>query len=170
MNLVIVDEEHAYDERGIIYRKSKSGEWEMSEEIRRHLDDALANQDAAFEKNLLTRVPDALLKDGEQVYIRRVDGRLQWIKGNVYGGGQKWEELTPSLAMKRIAEGGRANELEDFESLEMLRERLIQKDIKIPETGWYQDLRGNLYQFDGKTWVGDTPTKNQIEALEYLGN
>lgn len=168
MNLVIVDEEHAYDERGIIYRKSKSGEWEMSEEIRKQLDDALANQDAAFEKNLLTRVPDALLKDGEQVYIRRVDGRLQWIKGNVYGGGQKWEELTPALAKDRLTKSG-VGDVDDV-SLEKLRDMLVAaQNPETYEIGWYQDIKGDLYQYGVSGWLGARPAKAVVDTLEYLG-
>jgi hypothetical protein len=133
-----------------------------------HLYEALAAQEESFEKDLLRKVPDALLNDGEQIYIRRFNGRLQWLKANVHGGGQEWEELTPYLAKDRLTRGSVG--LVDAESLEKLRDMLTAtQNPEAYEIGWYQDLKGDLYQFDGKTWLGRTPGKNEIKTLEYLG-
>ncbi len=106
------------------------------------------SMDKTFESMLLNRAPEALLNEGDQIYIRKVEGRLQWIKANVHGGGQEWQELTPWITRR----------IEELEKL---------KAIKI---GWYQDTKGDLYQFDGETWLGSVPSKSQIEKLEYLGN
>lgn len=128
----------------------------------------LAHEEERVEEFLLTKFPDALLNEGEQIYIRKTGGRLMWIRANVRGSEQKWEELTPNLAVKRRREAG---DITDEESLEMLRNKL-RGEIETPELyeiGWYQDLNGHLYQFDGKTWVGRTPSKNDKKALEYLG-
>jgi hypothetical protein len=35
--------------------------------------------------------------------------------------------------------------------------------------GWYQDSKGDLYQFDGTTWLGNAPSQVEIKKLEYLG-
>jgi hypothetical protein len=126
------------------------------------------SMDKTFESMLLNRTPDALLNEGDQIYIRKVNGNLQWIKANVIGGGQEWQELTPWItrrieagaiedAQAEIEAEARAKRIEELEKL---------KAIKI---GWYQDTKGDLYQFDGETWLGSVPSKGQIEKLEYLG-
>lgn len=35
------------------------------------------------------------------------------------------------------------------------------------EAGWYQDLKGNLYKYDGVVW--DVVPENKPEELEFLG-
>jgi hypothetical protein len=132
------------------------------------VDAILDKIDRHFEIDLLRRVPDALLNDGDQIYIRKVDGRLQWIKANVIGGGQEWEELTPRISrqIEVMAVEDAQDEIEAEARAKRLEEEKKLKEIKI---GWYQDVKGDLYQFDGTTWLGKIPSKDQIEKLEYLG-
>jgi len=135
-----------------------------------YIHEANARIDERFESDLLGRVTreGGLLDNGDQIYIRMVEGRLQWIIANVHGGGQEWKELTPHLAKDRLTRDG-VGEV-DEESLAKLRDLLIAaQNPEAYEIGWYQDLNGHLYQFDGKTWVGRTPSKNDKKALEYLG-
>jgi hypothetical protein len=128
---------------------------------REQMREILDKQDKFFEADLLRRVPGALLENGDQIYIRKIDGRLQWIKANVLGGGQHWEDLTSGatrrMEIRAILEG--QNRI-DAEKEELL------KAIKI---GWYQDSKGDLYQFDGTTWLGSSPSRAAIDKLEYLG-
>jgi hypothetical protein len=130
----------------------------MSREI---LDAILESSDRDFDDDLMKRVPGALVENGDQIYIRRIDGRLQWIKANVHGGGQEWEDLTSDLArrieVRAVLEGQSRIDAEREEKLKAL------------EIGWYQDIKGDLYQFDGKTWLGAIPSKDKMEKLEYLG-
>jgi hypothetical protein len=132
------------------------------------VDAILDKIDRHFEIDLLRRVPDALLNDGDQIYIRKVDGRLQWIKANVHGEVQKWEELTPRISrqFEAMAIEDAQDEIEAEARAKRLEEEKKLKEIKI---GWYQDVKGDLYQFDGTTWLGKLPSKDQIEKLEYLG-
>lgn len=140
----------------------------MSTESERILHDSLARLDERFEELVLRRAKDALLEDGDQIYIRKIEGRLQWIRANVHGGGQEWQELTPHLAMDRLAKRN-VGEV-DEESLEKLRDLLAAtQNPETYEIGWYQDVKGDLYQFDGKTWVGKMPSKMVRETFEFLG-
>lgn len=101
-----------------------------------------------------------LENDGDVVQVRKVAGRLTWIKAN--RSGEKWQELTPELA--RQLEVGAV--LEGQKKLNAEKE----EELKAIKIGWYQDPKGELYQFDGKTWLGAAPSKSQLEKLEYLGN
>jgi len=133
-----------------------------------YLHDALVRIDQRAERSLLDRTSDALANDGDVIYIRKIDGRLQWIRGNVHGGGQHWEDLTPHLAKDRLRKGSVG--LVDDVSLEKLRDMLA--TAQNPESygiGWYQDSKVDLYQFDGTTWIGNTPSQVEIKKLEYLG-
>jgi len=127
------------------------------------------SMDKTFESMLLNRAPDALLNEGDQIYIRKVEGKLQWIKANVIGGSQEWQDLTPWIT-RRIE----AKAIEDAQAeIEAeARAKRLEEEKKLKETkiGWYQDVKGDLYQFDGTTWLGKIPSKDQIEKLEYLGN
>ena len=127
----------------------------MSREM---LYDILLKEDRAFVADLLKRVPDALLENGDQIYIRKIDGRLQWLKANVHGGGQYWEDLISGASMRQI-------------ELRAVLEGQNRIDVERAETkvGWYQDSKGDLYQFDGTTWLGSSPSRAAIEKLEYLG-
>lgn len=122
--------------------------------------------DERFEEQLFKRVGDALDKEGSQIYIRKVNGRLLWIEANRHGGGCDWQELTPHLAEDRIAD---LRETSREESLAMLRDKLLQQEPEAYEIGWYQDTKGDLYQFDGETWLGKNPDRSKIKNLEYLG-
>lgn len=133
-----------------------------------YIHEANARIDERFESQLLNRVGDALDNEGSQIYIRKIQGRLQWIKANVHGGGQTWEELTPHLAKDRLTRDGVGDV--DEESLAKLKDALLAtRNPELYEIGWYQDLKGDLYQFDGKTWVGGMPSKKEKETLEFLG-
>ena len=133
-----------------------------------YIHEANARIDERFEEQLLERVKDALDAEGAQVYIRKVNGRLTWIQGNVYGGGQEWQELTPHLAKDRLTRAG-VGEV-DEESLAKLKDLLsATQNPEAYEIGWYQDSKGDLYQFDGKTWVGGMPSKMVRETFEFLG-
>lgn len=135
-----------------------------------YIHEANARIDERFESELLSRVTreDGLLDDGGQIYIRKIQGRLQWIRANVHGGGQEWKELTPHLAKDRLTRDG-VGEV-DEESLEKLRDALrAAQTPEVYEIGWYQDAKGDLYQFDGKTWLGNVPSKKAKETLEFLG-
>lgn len=110
---------------------------------------------------------DGLVNHGDQVYIRVVNGRLQWLRGNKFGGGEKWNELTPNIA-KLIEAGGSLSV--DAPGVEIPIPSVVSMlEPEKYEIGWYQDGQGDLYQFDGKTWLGRVPSKKQIETLEFLG-
>jgi hypothetical protein len=118
----------------------------------------LDKQDKFFEADLLRRAPGALLENGDQIYIRRIDGRLQWLKANVHGGGQHWEDLISGASMRQI----------ELRALLEGQNRIDAEKAEI-KVGWYQDTKGDLYQFDGTTWLGNVPSRAVIEKLEYLG-
>lgn len=126
------------------------------------------------EESVLKAFPDSLLENGSQVYIRRVGGRLQWIRANVYGGGEKWQELTPVTAKHLELVGTPPETLAaptEAESLEEFRRKLLgQEQGPSYEIGWYQSDAGELFQYDGIRWVGNVPVGKQIAELEYLGN
>jgi hypothetical protein len=126
------------------------------------------SMDKNFEAMLLKRVPDALLENGDQIYIRKIDGRLQWIKANVHGGGQHWEDLTPWIT-RRIEAGAIEDAQDEIEAAARAKRIEELEKLKAMKIGWYQDVKGQLYQFDGTTWLGSIPGKGQIETLEYLG-
>lgn len=160
----LVTEDSAVGDTGILYTKDSEGNWSMgAESPNDYIHQANSRIDRRFETQLLERVGDALSEDGTQIYIRVVEGRLMWIRANVHGGGEKWEELTPALAKDR------QRVFSNEESLEMLRDKLAGVQPELYEIGWYQNTNGDLYQFDGKTWVGTQPSKMEIKTLEYLG-
>jgi hypothetical protein len=142
----------------------------MSEDTQKQIEAIHESMDKTFESMLLNRAPDALLENGDQIYIRKIDGRLQWIKANVHGGGQHWEDLTPWIT-KRTGSSALEDVLEaEAEAREARAKRVEELEkLKAIKVGWYQDTKGDLYQFDGTTWLGSVPSKGQIEKLEYLG-
>jgi hypothetical protein len=134
------------------------------------VDDAMAELDMKIERfvedNVMKAFPDALLNENDQIYIRRIGGRLTWMKANVYGGGETWQELTPVTA-KHLANGGvRPEGYKTTLTPEAVAELTKPETYKV---GWYQDVKGDLYQYNGSEWVGTVPTKKQIAGLEYLG-
>lgn len=133
----------------------------------KELHEANVRIDERFETELLRRA-DGLEGNGDVVYIRKVDNRLQWMKANVHGVIQDWKELTPHLAKDRLTRAS-VGEV-DEESLDKLRVALAAvENPELYEIGWYQDAKGDLYQFDGKTWVGSMPNKMARETFEFLG-
>ena len=119
------------------------------------------------EDSVMKAFPDSLLNEGDQVYVRKTGGRLQWIKANVHGGGESWQELTPVTA-KHLENG--ENVAETIKPATLSPEMIA--ELTKPEThkiGWYQDAKGDLYQYNGTEWIGTVPTKKQIAELEYLG-
>lgn len=107
---------------------------------------------------------DGLVDDGDQVYIRLVNGRLQWRRANKTLADEQWKELTPNLAA--LIESGGTLPVRHGDEEDSI---LAVQEPEAYEIGWYQDVKGDLYQFDGKTWVGVIPSKNEIESLEFLG-
>jgi hypothetical protein len=99
----------------------------------------------------------ALDEDNSMVLIRNVAGNLIWMKANVHGGGVEWQELLPTVARETQL-------IEVLESIEGPKPKNTEEKI-----GWYQDSKGDLYQFDGKTWLGSMPTRVTVNELEYLG-
>lgn len=140
----------------------------MSTGSERLLHESLSRLDERVEENLMKRTASALSVDGDVIYIRRIEGRLQWIEANIHGGSKEWKELTPHLAMDRLAKRN-VGEV-DEESLEKLKDLLAAaQNPEAYEIGWYQDAKGDLYQFDGKTWLGSVPSKKAKETFEFLG-
>jgi hypothetical protein len=57
-----------------------------------------------------------------------------------------------------------------YQNLEFLRDdkgRWIGFPDLGPKAGWYQDVQGTLYRYDGVIW--DEVPKGRVESLEYLG-
>lgn len=151
------------DESGNVFFKKDDGSW-----------DSLAELDMRIERfteeNVMKAFPDSLLNDGDMVYVRRIGGRLQWLKANDMGNDKKWTELTPVTAKHLEVVGDHPETLAmptEAESIEELRKKLLADPSY--EIGWYQDAGGNLYQYNGSEWVGTTPNKKLIEDLEFLG-
>lgn len=154
------------DGRGVVFYKNEDGTWNSLEELDMRIE-------RFTEQKVMDAFPDSLLNDGDMVYVRRIGGRLQWLKANDVGSDKKWTELTPATAKHLEALGEHPETLAmptEAESLEELRRKLL-GDVEKPsyEIGWYQDAGGTLYQYNGSEWVGTVPTKKQIENLEYLG-
>lgn len=155
-----------YDDLGNIFIKKEDGTWDSLKELDMRIE-------RFAENDILKAFPDALLNNGDQVYVRKIGGRLQWIKGNVYGGGESWREVTPVTA-KHLEAVGDYPELkyaDEAETKEELRKRAL---VELAEReaiaiGWYQNVGGDLYQYNGSEWIGTVPTKKQIAELEYLG-
>ena len=157
------------DDKGAVFIKGKDGEWDSVKDIDMRIE-------KFTEDNVLKAFPDSLLNEGDQVYVRKSGGRLQWMKANVRGGGEKWQELTPVTAKAIEANGGvrpltHKEKSRKFQEGATLSPEMLTELTK-PEThqiGWYQDAKGDLYQFNGTEWVGTVPTKKLIEELEFLG-
>jgi hypothetical protein len=146
-----------------------SADWEEEVASRKEQIAAIhESMDKTFESMLLNRAPDALLNEGDQIYIRKVNGRLQWIKANVHGGGQEWQALTPWIT-RRIEAGAIEDAQDEIDALARAKRIEELEKRKATRIGWYQDAKGDLYQFDGTTWLGTTPSIGQMEKLEYLG-
>lgn len=143
----MISENLAVDGLGNVYYEGDAGEFTPLIDIEKR------GFEAAFDRDLRGRFE--LNNENEMISIRVFEGKLMWMKANVFGGGEGWQEVSPNIGTHG--------------TLEELRDRLLVKEPEAYEIGWYQDSKGDLYQFDGKTWVGTIPKKNEIENLEYLG-
>ena len=158
--LTQVTDRIAKDEAGELYFVNRENErW-----------DSMKTLSLAAEKstNMYVRTvfKGGLTHEGDIIQIRSIGGRLQWIKSNKTG--EQWQELTPGLA--RQIEAGAIEEAQDEIEFLARAERAEELEkLKSIKIGWYQDVKGDLYQFDGTTWLGKVPSKNQIETLEFLG-
>jgi hypothetical protein len=153
------------DDRGTVFYKNEDGTWNNLEEIDMRIE-------RFTEENVMKAFPDSLLNDGDTIYVRRIGGRLQWLKANTRGSDKKWVELTPTTAKHLEVVGEHPETLAlptEAESLEELRKKLLAENVESHKIGWYQDTGGNLYQFNGSEWVGTVPNKKLIADLEYLG-
>jgi hypothetical protein len=159
--LTYVTDTMAKDEAGELYYLNAENErW-----------DKLADLSLSVEKSTNTYVrtvfKGGLTHEGDIIQIRSIGGRLQWIKANK--GGQKWQELTPRLA-RQLESMAIEDAQSDIEAEVRTKRAEELEKLKAIKIGWYQDTKGDLYQFDGETWLGNIPSKGQIEKLEYLGN
>ncbi len=146
---------------GQVYLLSRDGMWKSYE------DTIQLGKERSIDMTLTKEFfPGCLNKENDMIYIRRVGGRLMWIEANRMTGTEpKWKELTPNLAIvKQVESMGEAEMPEEIEKLLAESEK-----VETHKIGWYQDLNGNLYQFDGKEWMGNIPSRKQVETLEYLG-
>lgn len=156
--LTYVTDTMAKDEAGELYYLNAENErW-----------DKIADLSLAAEKSMNTYVrtvfKGALTHHGDAIQIRAVGGRLMWIRSNKPG--EKWQELTPRLAKQLESMA-----IEDAQSeIEAETRAKRAEELKAIKIGWYQDSKGDLYQFDGENWLGDVPKKSELGLLEYLGN
>ena len=156
--LTILSETMAVDSVGEVFFKGADGEWSS-------LADMTIDAEKSRDKYIRETFKDGLVNEGDMVYVRLIGGRLVWIKQRV-GGGETWQELTPEIAKR----GGIAPVVQQGKSaVESLAEAMLVQEPESYEIGWYQDVKGDLYQFDGKTWVGKTPSQKEKDALEFLG-
>lgn len=158
-------EDFGVDGTGNVYFKKDDGSWDSLEELDMRIE-------RFTEERVMDAFPDSLLNEGDMVYVRRIGGRLQWLKANNMGGDKNWVELTPATAKHLEATGEHPETLAmptEAESLEELRKKLRAEEVESYQIGWYQDVKGDLYQYNGSEWVGTVPTKKQIADLEYLG-
>lgn len=157
--LSLISESLGSDSLGELWFKDSEDNWET-------LDDITAKTERAVESYVRGLFSDGLVNENDAVQIRVLNGRLRWIKSDKMG--ENWNELTPTLA-RRIEAGvieAVQDEIEDSVKIKKAEEEKKQEAIEI---GWYQDVKGDLYQFDGKTWLGKIPSKKEIETLEFLG-
>ncbi len=164
----LVTDSFVIDEQGMSWFKRETEEgveyWESMEEIS-------IKAELAMDRYIRSVFPGGLVDENDIIQLRVVAGRLTWIKANKSE--EKWQELTPTVAKK--IEAGKVlvsdDESDDYDTPEpiknLLSEKPVQKELR--NSGWYQNLRGDLYHFDGTNWLGNVPSKNQIEDLEYLG-
>jgi hypothetical protein len=57
--------------------------------------------------------------------------------------------------------------MRNLDKLSIRRDTVGRWTEDVPETGWYQDKSGNLYQYDGVIW--DEVPKDRVSDLEFLG-
>lgn len=168
-----------YDDTGQIFYKTEGpgGEFKklVSEEVKKPaLGYSLADAhgEEKFEESLLSVIDNSLLNDNDAVYIRKVEGRLMWMKANTYG--EKWRELTPNLAVKRLSGvEGREETLADLRDRMAVPEKKNMAEV-LYKAGWYQNAAGALYNYNGEIWTDGSGanvgmTLGKYNGLEYLG-
>lgn len=143
----MIGEGLAVDGLGSVYYEGDPGEFTPLIDIEKR------GLEAAFDREL--REKFELKEENDMINIRLFKGKLMWMKANVYSGGKGWQEISPNIGTHG--------------TLEELRDSLLTREPEAYEIGWYQDSNGDLYQFDGKTWIGSTPSKKKINDLEFLG-
>jgi hypothetical protein len=57
--------------------------------------------------------------------------------------------------------------MKKFENLSFLRDDKGRWTAEVPEAGWYQNVGGQLYHYDGVIW--DEVPEVRVSDLEYLG-
>lgn len=154
--LTILTEMLAVDETGDVWYKSGEDEYTKLDEITMSLEKAREDE--------VNRIfNESLINDGDMIYVRKVNGAMQWLKANVMGVGTKgenWKELSPEIR-KSLGLSTTVDET----PLAVVEEIAVQEPEQY-ENGWYQDAKGNLHQYlDGK-WTSGAPS---IDKLEYLG-
>lgn len=111
-----------------------------------------------------------LPNDNDVIYIRRKNDRLFWTEGNKMGG-TSWREINGT----GILPTGLKQEIVDIDNVAIPVEVIATPEI---ETGWYQDDKGDLYEYKGSgEWNlprGKTSSKGLAELaltgeLEFLG-
>jgi hypothetical protein len=168
-SLIEISDTVAYDSVGKVYLRvdEHSDEWTPMAEYKPV--ESTTSKDLAvtldveekLDKSIRDLFPGGLVNENDKVQIRVLDGRLVWIRSDLME--QKWQELTPNLA-EEIAKGGKEMKL----PVEVAKKIEVQEPESY-EIGWYQDSKGDLYQFDGETWLGNVPSKNETNHLEFLG-
>jgi hypothetical protein len=157
--LSMINESLGSDEIGELWFKDSDDNWET-------LDDITARSEKSVDEYIRSLFSDGLVNENDAIQIRVLNGRLRWIKSDKMD--EKWQELTPTIA-RRIEARTIEEEHDAIEALAKAVRVEEQKRLNTMEIGWYQDTKGDLYQFDGKTWLGKVPSKNQIDTLEFLG-
>lgn len=128
--------------------------------------DMQLKEERALDKKLREFFDGGLEKENDKIQLRVVDGRIMWIKSDLME--QKWRELTPALA-DEIARGlAGSAEMKIPVETEVLPTAEVVEEVSY-EIGWYQDAKGDLYQFSGSEWIGKVPSKKEIDSLEFLG-
>ncbi len=156
--LTYVTDKFAKDEAGELYYRTEDG-WGSMKELS-------LTAERSTQSYVKTVFKGGLTHEGDIIQIRSIGGRLQWIKSNKTG--EEWQELTPGLA-KQLAAGTIESDQVEIEAAARAKRAEELEKRKATRIGWYQDAKGDLYQFDGTTWLGNIPSIGQIEKLEYLG-
>lgn len=154
--LTILTEMLAVDDKGDVWFKSDEDEYTKLDEITMAVEKAREDEvNRIFE--------ESLVNDGDMIYVRKVNGAMQWLKANVMGVGTKgenWKELSPetrnSLGLTKTTS----------DTPEAVVEEIAIQEPEQFENGWYQDAKGNLHQFANGKWSEGAPS---VDKLEYLG-
>lgn len=150
----------AKDEAGELYYLNVENErWDKIADLNLAAEKSMSNYVRTIFKGVLTN-------HGDAVQIRVVGERLMWIKSNTTG--EEWQELTPALA-RQLESMAIEDAQDEIEAAARAKRAAELEKRKATRIGWYQDAKGDLYQFDGTTWLGNIPSIGQIEKLEYLG-